>query len=89
MPAANGSPNVDLKQITVTIMAMLGQYWTSDESPGSAKAIIKQRLDDVGEFTAEIVEEACREWRQGRNGVAVRSRATSACFASKRKRIGR
>jgi hypothetical protein len=64
MAYTNSSPS-DLKRITLRITALLGQYWTGDDSPDVRALIIRDWLTDVGEFTPEIVDEACDEWRQG------------------------
>jgi hypothetical protein len=47
------------------IMTLLAMYWTADESPEIRALVADAWLEDLEEFDAEILADACREWRRG------------------------
>jgi hypothetical protein len=55
---------VNDRAIAERITTLLSHYWTADEPPELRSLQIGDWLDDLAEFPAMIVAEACREWRQ-------------------------
>lgn len=57
-----------MREIAALVTRLLGHYWTADEPAAVRQAQIEDWLDDLREFPAEMVENACREWRRRPGG---------------------
>lgn len=76
MPADNPLPTISSRVssapqstlnrelIAATVAKLLTHYWISDMSPGVRAAQGKDWGDDLGEFPAALVADACTEWRR-------------------------
>ena len=69
------------KMIAASIALLLSHYYVPDVSPELQKAQAKDWLDDLSEFGAELVAEACREWRRERNRRPTIADMRNVCTA--------
>ncbi len=52
------------KEISGLIARLLNHYWTADDDPAMRRVQAEDWINDLVEFEAEDVQNACREWRQ-------------------------
>lgn len=46
------------------ISRLLSHFWTADDPQAARQAQIEDWLEDLAEFSPEVVAEACRDWRR-------------------------
>ena len=62
---------------------LLAHYWTTNEPQEVRRAIAEDWLEDLGEFPAEVVEAACREWRQTQSRRPTPADIRTLCIAER------
>jgi len=68
--------------IAASITLLLSHYYTPDVSPELQKAQAKDWLDDLSEFGAELVAEACQQWRREHSRRPTIAGMRKMCAAS-------
>jgi hypothetical protein len=64
----------------------MNHYWTSDDHPAIRQAQIEDWIEDLIEFPIDIVEEACREWRQTQDRRPTPSAIRTLAIVAQRSR---
>ena len=64
----SSSASVNSRLIAERIATLLSHYWTADTDPKLRQLQSADWLDDLEEFAAVTVAEACAEWRQKPGG---------------------
>ena len=62
------SPSVNERLIAERVTTLLSHYWTAADAPEVRKLQMGDWLDDLCEFPAAHVAEACAEWRRKPGG---------------------
>jgi hypothetical protein len=69
LPQKNSStgptgPGEHSRRVAEMVSRLMNHYWTSNDHPAIRQAQIEDWIEDLSEFPIEIVEFACRQWRQ-------------------------
>lgn len=83
MPAPRSpSPNAKLNDglIAERVTTLLNHYWTAADDPAVRKLQIHDWLDDLSEFPAAWVAEACQEWRRSQSRRPLISNIRELCI---------
>lgn len=63
-PASPRRSPENVTMIAAEISRLMSHYWAANEDPRLRAAIAADWLDDLREFDAEWVRDACRDWRR-------------------------
>lgn len=78
LPPRNGN---DGREIAATISRLMSHYWTADDPIESRREQIIDWIEDLIEFGAAAVADACREWRQTQSRRPTPADIRKLCIA--------
>jgi hypothetical protein len=78
--ASQGPSPQSLVMIGAEISRLLSHYWTTNEDQKLREAQARDWLTDLRDFPAEIVAEACGNWRRGENRRPMISDIRQRCI---------
>src|SRR5262245_12290821 len=61
---ASQEQQTNSRRIAELVARLLTHYWTADDHRAMRQAQAEDWLEDLAEFPVDVVEVACREWRQ-------------------------
>lgn len=78
------SQSVNERAIAERIATLLSHYWTSADAPEVRQRQMADWLDDLSEFPAHLVAEACQLWRRTETRRPMPGDIRTRCFDLKR-----
>ena len=86
-PSPTPSGQINDRAIAERISLLLAHYWTPDMDLSLRRELARDWVEDLREFPASIVAEACAEWRRGQTRKPTIADIRSICKEMKPLRL--
>ena len=84
--ASSERRKAERRAIAEQVATLLNHYWTPADDPRVKARMAADWISDLEDFGAEIVAEACAEWRRGNDRRPTPSAVRAICFRLREER---